>query len=135
MDELTERIASALAQHFPTRGMSVSMGVTCECGYWTGAEPEAGKRPLPWGRDQLGLHRARIIRELLGLPTEYEYGVASLDLDGGIYIVDHATTTADVPVLLRWALEDIADQDHLSDAVVVRRIAQGEWERHGATAV
>ena len=57
-DTVTERLAEVLNAHHPTRGMSVSMGVTCECGYWTGSEPDAGKRPLPWGRDQLDLHRA-----------------------------------------------------------------------------
>lgn len=59
-----EDIAKALSKHHPTRGMSVSMGVTCECGYWTGSEAEAGKRPLPWGGDGLDLHRADIIAAL-----------------------------------------------------------------------
>lgn len=72
-----EALAAELAKHHPTRGMSVSTGVTCECGYWTGSEEEAGKRPLPWGRDSLDLHRARIVAALVAqaaalAPTEEE---------------------------------------------------------------
>ena len=59
-----EDVATVLVKHHPTRGMSVSMGVTCECGYWTGSEPESGKQPLPWGRDSLDLHRADVIAGL-----------------------------------------------------------------------
>lgn len=53
-----EELAKALNGHHVTRGMQVASGVTCECCYWTGSEPEIGKRPMPWGRDQLDLHRA-----------------------------------------------------------------------------
>jgi len=58
-------IAEVLTHHYPTRGMQVSMGATCHCGYWTGSEPDAGKRPLPWGVDRLDLHRGRVIEALI----------------------------------------------------------------------
>jgi len=45
--------------------MKVASGQTCVCGYWNGSETESGKRPLPWGRDRLDLHRGRVIAELL----------------------------------------------------------------------
>lgn len=64
---LREFIAAELNNHHPTKGMAVSMGVTCACGYWTGSEPERGKRPLPWGADQLDLHRADIVADLVRL--------------------------------------------------------------------
>jgi hypothetical protein len=66
--ELRELIASAMNDHHPTTGMAVASGVTCVCGYWTGSEPEAGKRPLPWGRDRLDLHRANVaLTTIMGL--------------------------------------------------------------------
>jgi hypothetical protein len=64
---LREFIAAELNKHHPTRGMAVAMGVTCECGYWTGSEEERGRRPLPWGRDQLDLHRADVVTGLVAL--------------------------------------------------------------------
>ena len=70
-EELRERLAGVLAEHHPTTGMAVTMGVTCACGYWTGSEPEAGKRPLPWGRDRLDLHRAELVeREIAAARAE-----------------------------------------------------------------
>ena len=60
-----DEIAAVIANHFITRGQQVASGVTCECGYWTGNEPEAGKRPLNWGRDRLGLHRADLVLALM----------------------------------------------------------------------
>lgn len=56
-----EALAATLNEHHVTRGMQVASGVTCECRYWTGNEPEEGKRPLPWGSDRLDLHRADAI--------------------------------------------------------------------------
>jgi hypothetical protein len=63
--EPRDQIAATLNLHHQTTGMSVASGVTCACGYWTGSEPEAGKRPLPWGRDRLDLHRADIILRMI----------------------------------------------------------------------
>lgn len=65
LTSIEEALAKELSQHHLSNGMVVAMGVTCQCGYWTGNEPEAGKRPLPWGRDQLGLHRARVAVDFL----------------------------------------------------------------------
>jgi hypothetical protein len=66
MSANAELLAKELAKHHPSRGVVVSSGTTCECGYWTGDEPEGGKRPLPWGRDRLDLHRGRVAVEFLG---------------------------------------------------------------------
>jgi hypothetical protein len=60
-----EELAAELNNHHPTKGMAVASGTTCKCGYWTGDEPEAGKRPLSWGRDRLDLHRARVVSKFL----------------------------------------------------------------------
>jgi hypothetical protein len=67
-DADVELAAETLDDHHPTRGMAVTMGVTCECQYWTGAEPlnePRGHRPLPWGRDRLDIHRARLVLDAL----------------------------------------------------------------------
>jgi hypothetical protein len=63
--EPRDQIAATLNLHHQTTGMSVASGVTCACGYWTGSEPEAGKRPLPWGLDRLDLHRAEIVIRMI----------------------------------------------------------------------
>lgn len=67
---IEEELARELNKHYPTRGMKVAMGETCECGYWTGEEDRF--TPHPWGLDRLDLHRARIaltfIAEVMGLP-------------------------------------------------------------------
>ena len=57
-------VAKILNQHHQSTGMQVASGVTCQCGYWTGDEPESGKCPLPWGIDRLDLHRADVVMEL-----------------------------------------------------------------------
>lgn len=58
-------IAEATKDHYPTRGMQVSMGVTCRCGHWTGSEPEAYLGAGVGGRDQLGRHRAVVAAQAL----------------------------------------------------------------------
>jgi len=60
-----DALARELTNHHVTRGMQVASGVTCECGYWTGGEPEAGKRPIPWGLDRLDYHRAQVVLAFL----------------------------------------------------------------------
>jgi hypothetical protein len=63
-DPAIEALASLLSEHHPTRGMRVSQGMTCACGYWTGTESPTG-RTVRTGSDQLDLHRAQIISEWL----------------------------------------------------------------------
>lgn len=113
-----ERLAAVLSKHHPTRGMAPSMGVTCECGYWTGSEPEAGGRPLPWGRDQLDLHRGRIMQAEIDAAVTKSLRDAADEIDAVIADGDVAAAAAHVPgevgrasaILYRVSLyEDPAD--------------------------
>ena len=70
INPLAVAINEVLKGHYPHRGMQVSRGATCECGYWTGTE-EAGKnRPAGVQGDQLNWHRASLIAEFLDGETE-----------------------------------------------------------------
>jgi hypothetical protein len=61
-----EQIAEELKRHYPTTGMSVASGVTCECGYWNGVESPGADRPAgAQGRDGLNWHRAQVVAALL----------------------------------------------------------------------
>lgn len=61
-----EQVAEALLIHYPTRGMRVARGVTCNCGYWNGEErPGVTRPPGLQGEDGLNWHRAQVIIELL----------------------------------------------------------------------
>jgi hypothetical protein len=64
-DDLTVRIFRALEDHYPTRGMKVASGETCECGYWTGQETAGKTRPVGHRGDVLNWHRAEVVRGLL----------------------------------------------------------------------
>lgn len=59
-EEAVERLYRELSLHHPTRGMAVSMGVTCECGYWTGTEQGGKNRPVGVRGDQLDWHRTQV---------------------------------------------------------------------------
>lgn len=59
-ETLERAVGEALRDHFPTRGMQVASGVTCECQYWTGNEPQALLGAGMGGRDQLNRHRAAL---------------------------------------------------------------------------
>lgn len=65
-DELAEPLYRELSKHHPTRGMSVAMGVTCECGYWTGGEQPGKNRPVGVRGDQLDWHRTQVALDFLG---------------------------------------------------------------------
>jgi hypothetical protein len=58
--EEAEDLYHELSKHHQTRGMAVSMGVTCECGYWTGEEEGGKNRPVGIRGDQLDWHRTQI---------------------------------------------------------------------------
>jgi hypothetical protein len=49
-------IAKVLAEHHPTKGMRVAMGVTCDCGFWEGRNIRRGSIS-----DGLDLHRAEVL--------------------------------------------------------------------------
>jgi hypothetical protein len=59
-EALEKAIAEALVHHYPTRGMQVASGQTCECQYWTGNEPSALLGAGMGGSDQLNRHRAKL---------------------------------------------------------------------------
>lgn len=63
--EEEEALYRELSKHHQTRGVSVSMGVTCECGYWTGEEDGGKNRPVGIRGDQLDWHRTKISLEFL----------------------------------------------------------------------
>lgn len=54
-----QKIARILNEHKPTRGMRVTMGETCQCGYWTGNEEPGKTRPV--GLQGLDWHVSREI--------------------------------------------------------------------------
>jgi hypothetical protein len=58
--EAIERLYRELSLHHPTRGMAVTMGTTCECGYWTGREQPGVDRPVGVRGDQLDWHRTQV---------------------------------------------------------------------------
>jgi hypothetical protein len=58
-----EALYRDLSKHHPTRGVSVSMGVTCQCGYWTGEEEPGKTRPVGVRGDQLDWHRTQVAIE------------------------------------------------------------------------
>lgn len=55
-----EIILKVIQDHKPARGMKVTSGETCECGYWTGDEVAGVDRP-PGVRDELDWHLTREI--------------------------------------------------------------------------
>jgi len=64
-----EGIARVLREHQPTTGMSVTMGVTCRCGYWNGEEVGGTNRPV--GYQGLQWHQATAVAAYLaGDPRE-----------------------------------------------------------------
>lgn len=66
MNPLAVAINEVLKGHYPTRGMRVSSGQTCECGYWTGGEVSGKTRPFGGVQgDGLNWHRASLIAEFL----------------------------------------------------------------------
>ena len=65
MDDLAVVINNVLKGHYPTRGMQVSRGVTCECGYWTGTEESGKNRPVGVSGDQLDWHRAKLVADFI----------------------------------------------------------------------
>lgn len=65
VEDIAWIIAEATKNHYMTRGMQVSMGVTCRCGHWTGSEPEGFLGAGLGGRDQLGRHRAMVAAQAL----------------------------------------------------------------------
>lgn len=64
MNETAIAINAILLGHKRSSGMVVSMGATCECGYWTGNERAGVDRPAGIV-DALNWHRAVLIAELL----------------------------------------------------------------------
>lgn len=56
-----EALYRELSKHHPTRGMSVAMGTTCECGYWTGDEEGGKNRPVGIRGDGLDWHRTKVV--------------------------------------------------------------------------
>lgn len=59
---LVDQLAAELQKHHRTRGMAVTMGVTCACGYWTGSEKQP---PRAAGSDGLDWHRAQVVAEIV----------------------------------------------------------------------
>lgn len=57
------KIAKVIQEHKPTRGMKVSMGETCQCGYWNGNEVAGKTRPV--GLQGLDWHVAQEIFKAL----------------------------------------------------------------------
>ena len=63
--EAEEQLYRELSKHHPKRGMVVAMGVTCECGYWTGGEEGGKNRPVGVRGDQLDWHRTKVAAAIL----------------------------------------------------------------------
>ena len=57
-----EIVNQILKGHKLTKGRSVAMGATCQCGYWTGNERAGITRPVGV-IDPLDWHRAELIAE------------------------------------------------------------------------
>ena len=64
MNKLAIEINDILRGHYPSRGMKVSMGETCQCGYWTGNEKAGYDRPVGVV-NALDWHRANLIAEFI----------------------------------------------------------------------
>lgn len=60
-DVLAVAINNILKSHKPATGMVVSMGQTCQCGYWTGEERAGITRPAGVNGDGLDWHRSVLI--------------------------------------------------------------------------
>lgn len=69
-----EEIARLLNYHHRTRGMAVTMGTTCACGYWSGSEKFGHEYTVPGlqGADLLDLHRATVIAKALAAESAAE---------------------------------------------------------------
>lgn len=64
MNPLAVKIEAVTKQHVMTRGLQVSRGATCQCGYWTGEEQPGITSPLGF-LDPLNWHRSKVIAEFL----------------------------------------------------------------------
>lgn len=51
---LVDKVTSELGKHHRTRGLAVSMGTTCACGFWEKGRKQTG------GSDGLASHRAEV---------------------------------------------------------------------------
>ena len=66
-DKQAHELSIILCEHYPTTGMAVTSGVTCECRFWE-------SRPIRFrsGWDRLDVHRAEIAYDFLNQSNEEE---------------------------------------------------------------
>ena len=123
-EALREEVARALTQHRPTRGMKVSMGSTCACGWWSESPDAVGDARQQRDRlvPSLAHHQADAVLAVVQPHLEHQY-------DCGVLAGTDSGFTAGQEKALREAADWFMDRDgstHVVDALCQRRLT-GEY--------